>query len=378
MATNFRFVTDSTERQADEFAPERARDRAAERSLAGSRGSDEAQNRSLAVLLELAYRKELENALLDLVQIIVVLIEDLARVGDIEIVLGRNTPGHSDQPVEVGANHRVLRGFGRNHLQAIEFLVSRLARLGRHLGLFDLLLEFLDFRRTRVAFTQFLLDRLELLAQVVLALVFVQLGLYLGLDLVPKFQQFDFSPEDRDQLFESRAHVERRDQILRLLDGDLEVRRDHVCEPTRVGHLHRPRLQFVWQVGYQGHKLGELAHQVRLERIDLFGGRYQLRQPGRVGDEIGSSLSEIAQLDSRQSLHQNPHALVGVAQHLENLDRAAARVEPLGRGVFLFRVFLCGQPDNFLRRADILDEFERGRPRDQERMNLVGKNYDAA
>src|SRR5215469_7825943 len=173
MATNFRFVTDSTERQADEFAPERARDRAAERSLAGSRGSNEAQNRSLAVLLELAYRKELENALFDLVQIVMVLVEDFARIGDIEIVLGRNAPGHSDQPIEIGADHRVLRRLGRNHLQAIEFLVGRLARLGRHLGLLDFLLEFLDLGRTRVPFAEFLLDRLKLLAQVVLALVFV-------------------------------------------------------------------------------------------------------------------------------------------------------------------------------------------------------------
>src|SRR5262249_55914609 len=99
---------------------------------------------------------------------------------------------------------------------------------------------------------------------------------------------------------------------------------------------------------------------------------------GRVRDEIRSALREIAQLDSRQPLDQNAHALVGVAQHLENLYRAAPRVESLGRGVFLFRVLLCGQRDDLLRVADILDELERRRPRDQEGMNLVGENYDTA
>src|SRR5262249_26124680 len=99
MTANFRFVPDPPERQADEFAPKRPRDRAAERSLAGSRGSYEAQNRALAVLLELAHREELKNALFDLVQIIVVFVEHFARVNDVEIVFGRNAPGHTYQPV---------------------------------------------------------------------------------------------------------------------------------------------------------------------------------------------------------------------------------------------------------------------------------------
>ena len=145
MAANLGLVADAAERQAHEFASECARDRFAERSFTGARRPDEAQDRSLGVVLELAHREELEDALLDFFEVVMILVEHLARVFDVQIIFGRDAPRQADKPIEVGAHDGVLRRFGRDHLEALEFLVGDFARLGRHLRLFDLLLDFFDF-----------------------------------------------------------------------------------------------------------------------------------------------------------------------------------------------------------------------------------------
>ena len=57
--------------------------------------------------------------------------------------------------------------------------------------------------------------------------------------------------EDGGQLLQPRPHVQRREQVLRLLDRDLEVRSDHVREPGGFPHLHRPYLEVVGEIGHQ-------------------------------------------------------------------------------------------------------------------------------
>ena len=203
-------------------------------------------------------------------------------------------PRQAHQPVEVGAHDGMLGRFGRDHLEPLEFLVGRLARLLGHLGRFDLLLEVFDFGRARVALAQLLLNRLELLAQVVLALILVELGLHLRLDLVAQFEQLDLAPQDDDQLFQPRAHVERRQQILRLLDRDFQIRGDHVGEPAGLAHLHRHHLQFVGQIRHQRHELGKLAHQMRLQRVEFLVALDRLGQAPHVGAEVRFALDEIA------------------------------------------------------------------------------------
>ena len=160
MTANLGLVADAAEREPDELPPQRARDRTAERGLAGSRWPDETQDRALGVALELAHGEKLEDAFLDLFEIEMVFVEHRARMLDIEIVVGRNRPWQSDQPIEVGAHHGVLGRFGRDHLEPIELLVGRLARVLGHLGRLDFLLEVFNLGGSRVALAQLLLDRL--------------------------------------------------------------------------------------------------------------------------------------------------------------------------------------------------------------------------
>src|SRR5262249_18685746 len=208
MSANLGFIADATKGQSHEFAPERARDRSSQRGFPSARWAHETEDRTLGILLQLAHRQELEDALLNLLKIVVVFVQNFMRICDVQIVFGRNAPWEADQPVEIGPDHRMLRRFRRNHSQPLEFLVRRFAGRGRHLGLFDLLVDLLDLAGASVALAELLLNGLELLAQIVLALILVELGLNLGLDLVAQFQQLDLAAQDRNQLLQSRTYVD--------------------------------------------------------------------------------------------------------------------------------------------------------------------------
>ena len=83
---------------------------------------------------ELADREVLEDPLLDLLEVVVVGVEDLAGVGDVEVVLGPRAPRQLDEPLEVGADDAVLGGRGRQALEPAELAVGLLARLLRQLA----------------------------------------------------------------------------------------------------------------------------------------------------------------------------------------------------------------------------------------------------
>ena len=90
------FVLDAAQGQPDELAPERARDRAPERGLPDSGRPDEAEDRPLALLPQLADREVFQDAVLDRLQGVVIVIQDRARLDQIEVVLGRLAPRHAE------------------------------------------------------------------------------------------------------------------------------------------------------------------------------------------------------------------------------------------------------------------------------------------
>jgi hypothetical protein len=98
MSSDLGLIANSAEREAHELATHGARDRAPQRGLACSGRADEAEDRSLGVLLELSHGEKLENALLDLLEIVVVVIKHAARVRDVEVIFGRGGPRQVDEP----------------------------------------------------------------------------------------------------------------------------------------------------------------------------------------------------------------------------------------------------------------------------------------
>src|SRR6266496_6318513 len=77
------FVAHAAEREPHKLAAQGCGDRAPERGLADARRPDEAEDRPLQRLLQGVHRQVLEDALLDLLDVVVVRIQDLARPPDV-------------------------------------------------------------------------------------------------------------------------------------------------------------------------------------------------------------------------------------------------------------------------------------------------------
>jgi hypothetical protein len=103
--------------------------------------ADKAQDRSSQLVDALLDREMLDDALLDLLQPVVAVVEDLLRERQILVDFGVLVPGNREQPVEIVAHDGRLGRHRRHLAQLLELVPSLLARLLRELGARDLVLD---------------------------------------------------------------------------------------------------------------------------------------------------------------------------------------------------------------------------------------------
>src|SRR5262249_17888630 len=110
MTADLRLVVHTAQRDAHELAPQGLGDALAKRSLAHARRADKAQNRAMTRRVELAHREKLENALLDLFEAEMILVQNSTRLREVDLLLGLDLPRQLDQPIDVGPGHGVFSG----------------------------------------------------------------------------------------------------------------------------------------------------------------------------------------------------------------------------------------------------------------------------
>ena len=134
----------------------------------------------------------------------------------------------------------------------------------------DLGAQLVDLLGLLVPLAELLLDRLQLLAQEVLALVLADLGLHLRLDLRSELEDLELLDQDAVERVHPRADVERLEDFLlhRRADGR-QARGDEVGELAGIGDVGGERLQVVGQQRRQRDDLLEVALDVALQRVDL-------------------------------------------------------------------------------------------------------------
>ena len=176
VAADLRLVAHAAQADAVELAAHGGGDGLAEAGLAHARRAHEAEDRPLDVRLHLADGQVLEDALLDLLEVVVVVVQDLLGLDEVDLGLRPLAPGQRHQPVQVGAGHGVLGGGGGHLGEAVQLAEGLLLGLLGHARLLDLLAQLVVLALLVVALAQLLLDGLHLLAQVVLALVLLELA----------------------------------------------------------------------------------------------------------------------------------------------------------------------------------------------------------
>ncbi len=120
MAADLGFVAHAAERHAHELAIGRARDRLPERGLADAGRPDQAQDRRLQLVDALLHGEVLDDALLDLLEPVVVCVQHLLGSREILADLALLLHGNADQRVDVVAHDRRFRRHRRHQPQLLQ------------------------------------------------------------------------------------------------------------------------------------------------------------------------------------------------------------------------------------------------------------------
>ena len=154
--------------------------------------------------------------------------------------------GQIREPFDVGSHHGVLCGLGRDERESLELAFGRFASLFGELRFVDAPTQQLDFVRATFALAELFLYRLQLLAQVELFLISRQLALDLPLDLLTELEQVDLAVQNRVQLAEALADVERfEDELLLLQAARLRFAAIEIGDTAGVLDVDDDHLQLV-------------------------------------------------------------------------------------------------------------------------------------
>ncbi len=201
-----------------------------------------------------------------------VLVEDAAGLGDVQVVVGPDVPRDLDHPVEVGPDPAVFGRLLGHALQAAELAFGLLLGALGHAGLFDLLAVLGDDALALVGLAELLLDGLELLAKDVLALVLLHALGDLAPDLVLERDLREGVLGPPDDLLQALLHVQRFQDLQLLFEREVGAVSGHVGQ--RPGLVDAPQ------------ELRDLRRPPKLEDV-LHGGPVLASQLVRPGACLG-------------------------------------------------------------------------------------------
>ena len=110
MALDLRLVPHTAQAEAVKLAPQGIGDRATDTGLTDPGWTHQQQYRAVDTALEVAHCKKFNNSLFDVLKPVMVVVKLLPGVGQIKIVIGKDTPGDGTDPVEIVPGDPVLGG----------------------------------------------------------------------------------------------------------------------------------------------------------------------------------------------------------------------------------------------------------------------------
>ncbi|EAU45983.1 hypothetical protein R2601_26956 [Salipiger bermudensis HTCC2601] len=371
-------VAHATQRDADELAPGGLGHRLAERGLTDTRRADETEDRALELLAARLHREILDDAFLDLLEAVVIVIEHVLRPAQILLHARLGAPRDRQHPVEIVAHHGGLGRHGRHVAQLLELGIGLLAGLFRQLRGLDALGQFVDLVLAILAIAEFLLNGLHLLIQVVLALGLLHLALDAGLDLFLDLQNRQLTLHQAIDLLQPLADRQRLQKLLLLLHLDAEMARDEVGQLRRLGGLGDRRERLFGDVLLDLRVALELFTDGAHKRLD--GGGIA----GHLGHVLGLGLEELLVLEILGDLHaalaldQHLDGAVGQLEQLQHVGQHAGAVDAVAGRVVDRGVDLGGKQDLLVVGHDLLECLHRLLAPHEERHDHVREHDDVA
>ena len=272
-------------------------------------------------------------------------VEHLLRLDDVVADLGALLPRDGEHPVEIVAHHRRLGAHRRHGAQLLQLRHRLLARLLRQLGGLDLGLELGGLVLAVLALAQLLLDRLELLVQVVLALRLLHLPLHAVTDALFHLQHADLALHVGEDALETHRHGRGLQQFLLLGDLEPEMRGDRVRELRRLLDLVDRNQHLGGDLLVELDVLLELGNHGARQRLGFarLGGGFLDRL--REGLEVVRGFLEGRDLGAATAFDQHLHRAVRQLQQLQHRGDRADRVQVVGARIVLRGVLLGDEQD---------------------------------
>ncbi len=322
---------------------------------------------------QLLHREVFDDALFDLVEVVVILVEHAARFDRIEPVLAGLLPWDVEQPVEVRADHLVF-GRRRSHpLQAIDFAKRDGLDSLRQMGFGDSRAQLLGLA---VAFAKLALNGLHLLPQQVLALRVAHLLFGARFDLAFELEHLDLPRKrvrDGIELDEEAVLLE---QLLFVVRLHVEEAREQIRQAQRIVEARYERLDVRGEPRCQRESAVDELLQTADVRVDLDRtfGRLRHRRDVRLHEPAFGL--QLFGLHTRDALHQNAHAIL-CRRHLPHDGDGSDAVQIVRSGVVRLGS-LQQQQHHAVARQRAVDGLDRHRTAHAERRDRQRQHDGAA
>ncbi len=335
MTADLRFVTHATQGHAHELAVGGTGQGLAEGGLAHTGRADQAEHRAFQLAYPLLDRQILDNALLDLIQPVVVAVQHLLGVIQVMPHLGGLLPGYIGQPFDIGAHHGRFGGHRRHHLELVQLGLGLLQGLLAHARRLDALLQLIQLAGAVLGRPHLLLDGLHLLVQIVLALAALHLLLDPAADAFFHLQQVDLGIQYTQYMLDPVAHRGDFQDLLLLLDLEVQVGSHGVNQSSHVLYTGQGADRLRRYLLAQIDELLELAHQGARQYLGLSLLRQRLLDQLDAGLLITVNFLQLLDLGALFTLHQH---LDGTVRQLEQLQYG-------GQGAYAVQVLCLGVID---------------------------------
>ena len=269
VSADFRLVAHAAERHAYKLLARRARNRPHYGRFANAGRTDKAQHGRFEVVRELVNRQVFEYALFDLVKPVMVLGERLARTVERNVLCVRLVPRQIENKVYIRARHRRL-GRGRVHFFQpgnflFRLLVRRLGQIVLHAA--QPLAQFFELVGV---LAELLFEYAYLLAQIVFALIFVDVLAHLGGNALFERAYLRFPRHNRQNLLVLRRQRFGLQYRLLFALGRENIIGNDGHEPLAV--LDGKIAQYVaGQLGVDAPIFAELLVEPALDRLQVVG-----------------------------------------------------------------------------------------------------------
>ena len=180
------------------------------------------------------HREIFHDAFLHLLESVMIGLEYLLRLAEIAPDTSTLLPRHVQQPIDVIADHGRFGRHRGHHLELVELGGRLAARLFRHPGRLDPLGNVLNLVRRFVHVAEFLLNRLHLLVEVVLALALLHLPFHAAANTLLDLQEIDLLLDSCNEMLQPLSRVVYLENRLLLLDLHREMGSNGIGETCRV------------------------------------------------------------------------------------------------------------------------------------------------